>query len=456
MLAPDALGLRDFEGASGAIADGMVLEGPLSAVNASALRANIPSLRPQPVGLATSAGVGDRLGLATPGHVRAFRKYGAGIVPVFAQQSMREMDRLERTPQQVLDDATFGCLEGGWVGAVGADADHLKSTVEIDRCLAAGFTSFTLDPGEHVRDVPAVVSTEVLGGLPWAALEDDAESMARRYTGLAVEAEGTVIRIEEEDIRRAAAKYGDAVAYTVSMYRHLLEHAGYPVEVEVSVDETESPTTVAEHVYMATEMKRLGMTWVSFAPRYVGGFEKGIEYLGDTTVFFNSLVAHASIARAMGPYKISLHSGSDKFSIYELAVAATGRLVHLKTSGTSYLEALGVAARRDPALFREIYDVSRDAYRSTRASYQVSAQLERTAVAGDFTDEQLPALVTNRDSRQILHVGYGAVLTSRDDHGSRWMSDALRSLLSTRAEEYELALETHLGRHLVPFAEPSR
>ncbi|WP_105035724.1 tagaturonate epimerase family protein [Cryobacterium aureum] len=456
VLAPDASGLGDFEGVPGSVAEGMVLEGPLSAVNARALRANIPSLQPQPLGLATSAGLGDRLGLATPGHVRAFRRYGAGILPVFAQQSIREMDRLDRTPQQVLDDATFGCLQGGWDGPVGADADHLKSTEEIDRCLAAGFTSFTLDPGEHVRAVPAVVSTDLLAGLQWAALEDDADSMSRRYAGLVVEAEGTVIRVAEDDLRRAAAKYADAVVYTVSMYRHLMACARYPVDVEVSVDETDEPTTLAEHVYLATEMKRLGMTWVSFAPRYVGGFEKGIEYIGDTTVFFDSLVAHANIARAMGPYKISLHSGSDKFSIYDQAVAATGRLVHLKTSGTSYLQALGVAAIHDPALFRAIYDVSRDAYRGARASYQVSAQLDRTPAAENLTDEQLPALVTNSDSRQVLHVGYGAVLTQHDEGGARWMSDALRSLLSTHAEEYESVLESHLGRHLRPFAELSR
>ncbi|MDQ1580691.1 MAG: tagaturonate epimerase, partial [Microbacteriaceae bacterium] len=155
VAAPTAEGLQAFDGTAAEAAGGAVLEGPLSPANAAAVRANVPWLQPKPVGLHTSAGVGDRLGRATPGHVRAFQTYGGGMVPVFAQQSAREMDRLERTPQEVLDSATFGAVQGGWDRQVGADADHLKSTHDIDRCLAAGFTSFTLDAGDTVNAVPA-------------------------------------------------------------------------------------------------------------------------------------------------------------------------------------------------------------------------------------------------------------------------------------------------------------
>ncbi|MDB5271593.1 MAG: hypothetical protein JWP58_4633 [Hymenobacter sp.] len=453
VLAARATDLHGFEGVPGETAQGAVLEGPLSTRNAAAVRSSIPWLQPKPVGLTTSAGVGDRLGLATPGHARAFRRFGSGIVPVFAQQSNREMERLEREPQSVMDDATFGCLQAGWEGAVGADADHLKAIGEIDRCLAAGFTSFTLDPGEHVRDVQGVVTDAQLLELPWAELEDDPASMARRYADLVVEVAGAPLPIPEEELRRAAAKYGAAIAYTVTMYRHLTTEAQYPIEVEVSVDETEEPTTLVEHVYMATEMKRLGMNWVSFAPRYIGGFEKGVDYIGDTTLFFESLSGHAQIAQALGPYKISLHSGSDKFSIYELAASATGRLVHLKTSGTSYLTALEIAARFEPSLFREIYDLSREAYRGARASYQVSAQLDRTPDSREVPDDRLGSLVTAADSRQILHVGYGAVLTLEDSQGVRRISDSLRTALGSHVAEYEAALETHIGRHLAPFAD---
>ena len=79
---------------------------------------------------------------------------------------------------------------------------------------------------------------------------------------------------------------------------------------------------------------------MSLAPRFVGTFEKGVDYIGDRTTFAQDIAVHAAIARSHGPYKLSLHSGSDKFSIYDICAEATHGLVHLKTAGTSYLEAL--------------------------------------------------------------------------------------------------------------------
>jgi hypothetical protein len=446
VVAPTPEGLRAFDGAAGEAGGGVVLDGPLSPANAAAVRAHVPWLQPKPVGLHTSAGVGDRLGRATPGQARAFQTFGAGIVPVFAQQSMREMDRLGRQPQEVLDAATFGALEAGWDRQVGADADHLKSTNDIDRCLAAGFTSFTLDAGDTVNAVPANYAGD-LTGVPWDALEDDEASLLRRYSGDVVD---PILRVSEPELRRAAHKYGDAVAYTVAMYRHLMAIAPYEVEVEIAVDEAEDPTTVAEHVYMATELKRLGVKWNGFAPRYIGDFEKGVEYIGSTDAFAASLREHFAVASALGPYKISLHSGSDKFSIYGVAAEVTGGLLHLKTSGTSYLEAVRLAAELSPSLFREIYDVSREAYGGARTSYQVSADRDRAPLSRDVADADLADLVTSFDSRQILHVGYGAVLTQQDENGIRSLNNGLHALLAAEPERYARALEAHIGRHLQP------
>ncbi len=101
----------DSTGFAGEMEGGLLLS-PLTAANAAALRARLPWLWPQPLGLKTSAGCGDRLGLATPGHVRAVR--GTDIAPVFAQQSMRENARTGRSPQQVMDDALWGVFQEGW------------------------------------------------------------------------------------------------------------------------------------------------------------------------------------------------------------------------------------------------------------------------------------------------------------------------------------------------------
>src|SRR6185369_2546290 len=137
--------------------------------------------------------------------------------------------------------------------------------------------------------------------------------------------------------------------HTVKMYRHLeTVMNGRPFVLEMSVDESETVTTLAEHIYIANELKRLGVRWVSLAPRYVGHFEKGVDYIGDLKGFAESFRNHLAVSRTFGPYKLSLHSGSDKFSIYPIAAEIAGSLVHLKTAGTSYLEALRAIAQINP------------------------------------------------------------------------------------------------------------
>src|SRR4029077_16997413 len=153
----------------------------------------------------------------------------------------------------------------------------------------------------------------LLDGLPWERLEDSLTSLRVRYLRAPTRCEEHEIDFEELSLARAAVKYGRAIAHVARLYRHLAQNgAEGAFEVEVSVDETETPTTHAEHVYIATELRRLGVRWVSLAPRYVGSFEKGVDYIGDVAAFEADFAVHAAIARALGPYKLSLHSGSDK------------------------------------------------------------------------------------------------------------------------------------------------
>lgn len=452
--AADVAALASFDGSTAEGGGRYVLEGELSAANAAALRSAFSNLRPTLIGSErTSVGTGDRLGLATPGHVRAFTRFGAGVVPVFAQQSIREMDRLGRDAQDVMDAATFGCVAGGWDGPVAADCDHIKSTEGIDRGLAAGFTMFTLDPGDHVVDIRQGVSQRQIDALPWDQLEDDVESLRARYGGTTLDLGDEQVTIDEEEIVAAAVKYGGCVVDARRLYRHVMDNARHDVEVEIAVDETAYVTSFAEHYYLASELRRLGVRWVSFAPRYADGFEKGVEYLEDPEALRANLAGHRAVADALGGYKISLHSGSDKFSIYPLAVEATGGRIHLKTSGTSYLCALDVVAASDPELLGEIWDVSRQSYVRARASYQVSADVDKTPVRLDGVD---PAeLVTSFDSRQILHVGYGDSLNA-DGADGRPLRDRLREVLLDHHEDYAAVLEAHLGRHIAPFAAAAR
>ena len=448
--AADTAPLAPFEGEIRADGDAQVLTGPLSSANAAALREAFEVLRPRPYGDSlTSVGTGDRLGLATAGQARAFRDRGEGLVPVLAQQSIREMDRLGREARSVLDEATFGCLEEGWDGGYGADCDHIKTTEGIDRGLAAGFVTFTLDPGDHVVDVTGGITAQQLEEVPWEALGDDLESMRERYVGTVLDLGAQQIEITREQIDNAAVKYGAAVAEAARLFRHLRENARHEVEAEIAVDETAWLTTFVEHHYMAGELARLGVDWFSFAPRYVDGFEKGLDFLGDEDELRENLAAHHAISRLHGGYKISLHSGSDKFSIYPLAHAATAGHVHLKTSGTSYLCALEVVARHDPELLALIWDISRAAYTRSRASYQVSADEDRTPTSLDGVDTA--ALIAAPDSRQILHVGYGDALGASDAHGTG-LGQRLHAVLEEHHAEYSEVLAAHIGRHLAPFA----
>jgi tagaturonate epimerase len=103
-----------------------------------------------PLSLTPSFGFGDRLGLATPGHIAAVR--GTKFTPIFAQQSVRENARTGRTPQHVMDDAKRAVEAENWDSPWGADADHLKTLEDITPFVEAGYTFFTVDPGEYVEN----------------------------------------------------------------------------------------------------------------------------------------------------------------------------------------------------------------------------------------------------------------------------------------------------------------
>ncbi len=422
---------------------------PASPGNAAALRTALPWLAPRTLGLSPSAGCGDRLGIATPGHVRAIRRYS--LAPIFAQQSMRENARTGRTPQQVMDEALWGVFQEGWHNGFGADADHLKTTTDIDLCAAAGYTFFTFDPGEHVDNAANTAPTRLLAqladNLPWEFLASSPNDLISRLCGKTMDLGTFAITLVPEDVLRAAAKYGKAVAHTVTMYRHLSQvMSERPFELEMSVDETETVTSLPEHIYIAVELKRLGVRWVSLAPRYVGSFEKGVDYIGDIAAFEESFARHVAVARAFGPYKLSLHSGSDKFSIYPVAARLAGKLVHLKTAGTSYLEAVRAVAAIEPALFREILSLAVVRYPIDRASYHVSAEIGKVPDAAGCSDAELPHILENFHARQVLHVTFGSLLQQAD-----LRSRFLEALIRHEETHYGM-IEKHFMKHLSPFS----
>jgi hypothetical protein len=204
---------------------------------------------------------------------------------------------------------------------------------------------------------------------------------------------------------------------------------------------------------VANELNRLEVQWVSLAPRFVGRFEKGVDYIGDLDALEKDVAAHAALARHFGPYKLSLHSGSDKFSVYPIAARLAKGLVHLKTAGTSYLEALRTAAAVNPSFFRDVYAFARERYETDKASYHVSAELRKAPPAEAVPERELPALLEQFDAREILHVTFGSVLKATAPDGSLRYKDTLFGLLRGSPEAYAKNLETHFVKHLRPFVQ---
>ena len=428
---------------------------PMDAANAAALRQTFAFTKPVLIGLDDSFGFGDRLGLANPAHLRALADHP--MRPILAQQSIRELERTERTPQEVMDVATWAVFQEGYRAGFGADADHLKTTADIDIMVKAGFLMFTIDPGAYVVNEADTLALQDLGnhvqGLSWDILEDTVDGFMSRYEGQTFPIGDTfTLQPDREAVLRALTKYGGVITHTVKMVRYLQStYPDHPAEIELSVDETESVTSPFEHYLVAVELKRLGIELVSIAPRFVGGFEKGIDYKGDLAEFEDHFIKHVAIAEQLGPYKISFHSGSDKFRVYE-AVGALGLgHIHIKTAGTSYLEALRTLARTDPPLFREILEFSRAHYEDQKKTYHVSAELARVKPAASYGDDELANLFENDHARQVMHVTFGIVLTQKNEDGSyRFRERMLAALDEHEAAHYEI-LGIHFRRHLDPF-----
>lgn len=422
---------------------------PQIAHNADALRERLPWLNPQRLGLATSFGFGDRLGVATPGHVAAVK--GTGVAPIFAQQSVRENRRTGRNPQVVLDDAVWSLFQEGWREPWGADADHVKEISDLGPFIDAGYTYYTIDPNQYVDRDADTDSVDALkqkiAAHSWTALGIALEDIYHFYASNAVKLDGYLLEFREDILLRAFVKYGRAIIHSKTIADHLTANLDQ-FDLEVSVDETNAPTSIEEHYFIANELRRLEVPFVSLAPRFSGKFEKGVDYIGDIDIFNSELDRHVAVMHQIGGYKLSIHTGSDKFSIYPSIAEKAKRLVHVKTAGTSYLEALRVIAEVDAALFREILDFARSRYEADRTSYHVSGELKKVHPSSALGDDELMALFDQSDARQVLHVTFGSVL---DRFGVR-----LQKIMVEYGGLYRQFLEKHFTRHLAPFVEKNK
>ena len=423
---------------------------PLTEKNAAALRKAFPWTAPVPVlNKKCSFGCGDRLGLASAAHAELFKKYDA--FPVFAQQSIRELTLTKRTYRSVIDDATFLVFQAGYMGGYGADGDHLKSFEHIDMALEVGVTMLTLDLSDELHPAFADCCICEVEKAYNALSADVRENMEKLYLSAPVQLKSSKIEFTKEELMRCVLIYTDAMDFAAKVGAKLEAHGAGKVDLEISVDETSAPTLPEHHFFVANELKRRNVTFASLAPRFIGEFQKGIDYIGDLAEFRKQFGQHVEIADFFGTYKLSVHSGSDKFSAFPIIGELTNGHFHLKTAGTSWLEAVEAIAFADPKLFREIYNKAFDALPAALKLYHITADFSVLPKEETLSDDQLPELLKCVPGRQLLHITYGAMLGEDQD-----MHNKIYRALFVHEDEYNKQLDEHFEKHIKLLGIPAK
>ena len=414
---------------------------PFTHENAAALRQLLPWTAPVSLrDRRTTIGCGDRLGRATPGHVRAVRQFAAA--PVLAQQSMRELTLTHRTYENVVDDVTFLVLQEGYRAGYGADGDHLKTLKDIGVAVDAGMAMITLDLTEKMNAAaenwsPAEVEAA------FAALPD---AVRRRivdtYAGRTFAVDGAAITIADLEARRCAVMYLSAMDFAREAYVLLQQRRGEAFDLEISIDETKAPTLPAHHLFIIRELLHRDIVVSSLAPRFIGEFQKAIDYIGDLAEFERQFKLHCAIAQTYGGYKISIHSGSDKFAVYPIIGRYTQHRVHVKTAGTSWLEAVRAIAAAAPALYRRLHAQAFVVLPEALKLYHITPDLASIPALATLSDSELPALLEHDAARQLLHVTYGGLLSDPA------IGPAFFAALDAGEDVYYGFVERHFVRHL--------
>jgi tagaturonate epimerase len=369
-----------------------------------------------------SIGIGDRFAHQAKAQLRACQmaaERGADVIPVW-NKSNREHLIVGSEPASVRAAADEAVRALGWNKAYHVDADHIRLDT-VGRFIP-GSDFFTIDVADSI-------------GQPSA--RGDVEAFAERHPELIGQVEVAQLnepfRTTRSQIESIAGKYLRAVREAGEIYRHIAGLKGESQFItEVSMDETDSPQTPPELLVILAAIADEGVPVQTIAPKFTGRFNKGVDYAGDLAQFEKEFEADiAVIAHAIRQYelpetlKLSVHSGSDKFSLYPVVRRALRRFkagVHLKTAGTTWLEEIiGLAEAGDQGLelAKEIYAQAAAHIDELCAPYAAVIDIDpkklpaAEEVEGWKAEEFVSALrhdpgcaEFNPHLRQLLHVGY--------------------------------------------------
>ncbi len=388
-----------------------------------------------------SIGVGDRFAHQAAAQLRAFQmiaKDGIDVVPVW-NKSNREHTFIGSEPQSVFDAGQAAVKELGWTKGWHVDADHIRLET-VDRFIPCS-DFFTIDVADSIGQAasPAEIDAfinghpELVGKIAIAGIE------APFQTSVA-------------DLTKIAGKYLKAVKEAGQIYRHVAAKKGGEDKLiaEVSMDETDAPQTPPELLIILAMMADEKIRVQTIAPKFTGRFNKGVDYVGDLPQFereFNDDLA--VIAHAVAKYglpanlKLSVHSGSDKFSLYPIirrTIARTGAGLHLKTAGTTWLEeliGLAEAGGEGLALAKDIYASAYDHIDEFCAPYASVIDINRAKLptpatvqnwSGQNFANALRHVPThpefNASFRQLLHVSFKLAAKKGDKYLNLLKSNA--------------------------------
>lgn len=369
-----------------------------------------------------SLGMGDRFAQEAEAQLTAClmaAKQGADVVPVW-NKSNREHLIIGSEPPSVRAAAEAAIKKLGWTKEWHIDADHIRLET-VDRFMSAS-DFFTIDVADSI-------------GKP--AKPEDVKRFVDKHPELigAVEIPGVDggAKTTRADVEKVANKFLFAVQEAGAIYRHIEKAKGKGKFIpEVSMDETDLPQTPIDLLIILAAIADEGIPVQTIAPKFTGRFNKGVDYVGDVAQFekeFNDdlCVIKFAIQKYGLPanLKLSVHSGSDKFSIYPAirrAVKTHGAGLHLKTAGTTWLEeviGLAEAGGEGLVLAKDIYAAALEHIDELCAPYATVIDIDRSklpsaAIVAKWTSAQYVNALQHEQSckefnphlRQLLHVGF--------------------------------------------------
>ena len=383
-----------------------------------------------------SFGIGDRFGRQGKAQLAAVlqaRAQGLDLTPVW-NKSNREHNIIGTRPADVRREADAAVAACGWIGPYFVDADHI-GLANVDLFLDAS-DFFTLDVADFIgrppeaRDLAAFVNKhkDLLGthDLPGA---------------------GERITVDEAQLQAIASKYLVAVQQAGRIYRHIAARKGAGQFVtEVSMDETDTPQTPLDLLIILAMVADEGIPAETIAPKFSGRFNKGVDYVGDVSQFAREFEQDLAVIRLAvrqfglpAGLKLSVHSGSDKFSLYAPIRKALRKFdagLHLKTAGTTWLEeliGLAMAGGDGLAIAKEVYAKALPRFDELCGPYATvididPARLPEIREVGKWDGQRFASALRhdpscrhyNPNFRQLLHVAYKVAA----EMGTRF-SDAL-------------------------------